>query len=74
MSPFFAQYEGGDATKYEVTLDSKYVEGFKAACKENHIIATPNFYINEGGRTYDTNLMIDENGELLGISKMVHIL
>ena len=73
LSPFFAQYEGGDATKYEVTLDSKYVEGFKAACKENHIIATPNFYINEGGRTYDTNLMIDENGEILGIAKMVHI-
>lgn len=73
LSPFFAQYEGGDATGYEVTLDSKYVTAFKDACKENHIIATPNFYINEGGKTYDTNLMINENGELLGISKMVHV-
>lgn len=73
LSPFFAQYEGRDATPYEVTLDSKYVEGFKEACREHHIIATPNFYVSEGGRTYDTNLMIDENGELLGISKMVHV-
>ncbi len=73
LSPFFAQYEGGDATGYDVTLDSKYVKGFQEACKEHHIIATPNFYINEGGKTYDTNLMIDENGQLLGISKMVHV-
>lgn len=73
LSPFFAQYEGRDATGYEVTIDSKYVRGFCQACKEYNIIATPNFYVRDGAGTYDMNLMIDENGEILGVSKMVHI-
>ena len=73
LSPFFPQYEGFDASGYEIPLDHPYVKGFCDACRENHIIATPNFFLKKGDKTYDANLMIDENGEILGISKMVHI-
>ena len=73
LSPFFPQYEGRDASRYEIPLDHPYVKSFCNACRENHIIATPNFFLKEGGKTYDANLVISEEGEILGISKMVHI-
>ena len=73
LSPFFPQYEGYDASRYEIPLDHPYVKGFCEACRENRIIATPNFYVKADGNTYDANLMISEEGEILGISKMVHI-
>lgn len=73
LSPFFPQYPGSDVKKYTLTLDSEYVKGIQTACRENHIYASPNFYIEENGRRYDMSLLIDDKGEIIGRQKMVHI-
>lgn len=73
LSPFFAQYEGKDASKYLITEDHRYVKEIRTLCKELKIYAAPNFYISENGKSYDMSLLIDDKGEIIGRQKMVHI-
>ena len=72
FSPFFPQYEKRDASRFLIPLSHPYIEGIKAACRENRIYASPNFYV-EDGKAYDMSLLIDDNGVILGNQKMVHI-
>jgi predicted amidohydrolase len=73
LSTFFPQYPGRDATGYALNIDDEIVKAFQAACRRLKLAASPNIYLREGGKYYDASLYIDANGELLGISKMVHI-
>ena len=54
LSPFFPQFPDCDVSEYVMTEDSSYVKGIRNACRENHIFASPNFYIEEKGHRYDT--------------------
>lgn len=73
LTPFFPQYEGKNVDDYVLYMDSSYVQGVCAACKENKIYASPNFYIEENGKRYDMSLLVDDNGVIIGKQKMVHI-
>ncbi|MGI6204442.1 MAG: carbon-nitrogen hydrolase family protein [Anaerovoracaceae bacterium] len=77
LSPFFAQFEKSDerAIKdpYVVKEGGPELTAFLDACRENSIMASPNFYYEERGRKFDTSFLIDKEGRLLGTQKMVHI-
>jgi predicted amidohydrolase len=73
LSPFFPQYPGKDVQGYALTLESKEVESLCAACCRLSIASSPNIYLQLDGACYVASLMIDRQGELTGISKMVHI-
>lgn len=73
LTEFFPQYKNKDVSKYRVNLDSDIIKSFCKTCKDNHIMAVPNVYLEENERAYDASIMIDKNGEILGIQKMVHI-
>ena len=73
LSPFFAQYENRDASRYLIPEDHPYLSEMCAVCKEAGIYASPNFYMEEHGRRYDMSLLIDNNGKLIGKQKMVHV-
>ena len=73
LSPFFPQYPKRDVKEYSFSLDSDYVKGIQSVCRENHIYASPNFYIEENERRYDMSLLIDDKGEIVGRQKMVHV-
>lgn len=73
FSPFFPQYADKDVSKYVMNIDHKYVKQIQQKCIEHQLICSPNFYLNEKEQSFDASLMIDSNGEILGISKMVHI-
>ena len=73
LSPFFPQFPDCDVEQYVLTEDSQYVKGIRDACRENHIFASPNFYIEEKGHRYDMSLLIDDQGEIIGRQKMVHV-
>ena len=73
LTKFFAQYEGLDKEPFAIEKDHRFVKGFCDACRKNKIYACPNFYIYDGGRYYDMNLLIDDLGNILGDQKMVHI-
>jgi len=73
LSLFFPQHPGRDVSQYKLRIDDEIVREFQAACKKLKLMASPNIYLNENGKCYDASLLIDAQGELLGISKMVHI-
>ncbi len=43
-------------------------------CHKKRIMASPNLYLETNEKAYDASLFIDRTGEILGISKMVHIM
>ena len=73
LSPFFPQYQGQDASKYAITMEHEYVKRFRKKCRSLHIVGLPNFYLQEGRNCYDASPVIDSDGGVRGISKMVHI-
>lgn len=73
LTEFFPQYQGKDVAEYEIDLDSDIVKAFCDACRENNIMSVPNIYLAKNGKTYDASILIDKNGEIIGIQKMVHI-
>ncbi len=73
LTEFFPQYKGLDVKDYAVALESDVIKRFCNACRKNNIMAVPNIYLEENGKCYDASIMIDKNGEILGIQKMVHI-
>lgn len=73
FTPFFPQYPGRDVRELALTPESDIVRRFCNACREAHIMASPNFYLLENERYYDASLLIGADGNLLGVQKMVHI-
>ncbi|MGM9936445.1 MAG: carbon-nitrogen hydrolase family protein [Candidatus Ornithomonoglobus sp.] len=73
LSPFFPQYEKRDADKYLINANHRYFKEFCRLCRENKIMAAPNFYFEESGRKYDMSFLIDADGNVIGNQKMVHI-
>lgn len=73
LTEFFPQYPGQEVSRYQITLDSDIIKCFRDACRANQIMAVPNIYLLENGKPYDASIMIDKNGNIQGIQKMVHI-
>lgn len=73
LSPFFPQYENKKADKYLLSLDSEEIRTIQNVCKKYNIYASPNVYLDLNGNKYDASLFINNNGNISGISKMVHI-
>ena len=73
LTDFFPQYPGKDVAKYRVSRESEIMTAFCDACREYHIMAVPNVYLLENEKVYDASILIDQNGSILGIQKMVHI-
>lgn len=73
LTEFFPQYPGKDVTKYRVGLDSEIVKTFCKAAKENHIMVVPNILLYENGKSYDASLLVQKDGTIAGVQKMVHV-
>lgn len=73
LTEFFPQYPGKDASAYGVSLESEVVKAFCDTCREYHMMAVPNIYLIENEKFYDASILIDKDGAILGVQKMVHI-
>lgn len=73
LSPFFPQYESRDVSSCVMTENGSYLEGICRSCKENRIFASPNLYIEVNGKRYDMSFLIDDEGNIIGRQKMVHV-
>ena len=73
LSPFFPQYPDSCADKYLMKIEDQIISEMQRACAENKIAAVLNLYLWENGRSYNVSPMIDTDGSILGLSKMVHI-
>lgn len=73
LTEFFPQYKNRDVQHYAVSQDSEIIKAFCDASRRYQIMAVPNVYLEESGRKYDASLLIDRDGTILGIQKMVHV-
>jgi len=48
-------------------------DAFAALAKELGVVLVLNLFERDGGKTYDTSPVIDADGSLLGVTRMVHI-
>lgn len=44
LTEFFSQYEGKDAVRYRLTIDSEEVQKFQEVSRESSIFSVPNIY------------------------------
>jgi predicted amidohydrolase len=54
-------------------LDGPTVTAFQRKAKELGIVTVINLYEREGAHTYDSSPVIDADGTLLGVTRMIHI-
>ena len=73
LSPFFPQYPGVDVSKYALPIEHEFVRRFQEKCGSLNLVGFSNIYLQEGKNRFDASPVIDSDGSLLGISKMVHI-
>jgi len=73
LYPFFPQYEKQDMHHLTMGLDDPIVKQFQEKCKAINIMAVPNIYLKEGENNFDASVVIDAKGQIMGVSKMVHI-
>jgi predicted amidohydrolase len=73
FSPFFPQFPGGDASRYAMRIDHSAVSAMQLLCHQLGLVAVPNLYLEEGENRHDASPVIDRDGTILGVSKMVHI-
>ena len=73
LTPFFPASSGANVSNYLMTSDGNEVTAIRKACANNRLSASINLYLKEHNKCYDASIMIGKTGDLIGISKMVHI-
>ena len=73
LSPFFPQYAGKDVSRYAIPIEHHMVKSLQEKCRSLNLVGFPNIYLQEGKNRFDASPVIDSDGSLLGISKMVHV-
>ena len=73
LTPFFPQYEKRDAEPWAMDLSGTEIAAIWDACRRLKLCASPNIYLKQGNLRYDASLMLDVDGQIMGVSKMVHI-
>ena len=73
LSPFFPQYRRLDASRYAIPIEHEFVKRLQEKCRALNIVGLPNIYLQDGPNRFDASPVIDSDGRLLGVSKMVHI-
>ena len=73
LSPFFPQYPDCDMSRYAIPINHAFIKKIRDKCLDLGLVAVPNFYLQEGEKRFDASPVINSNGKILGVSKMVHI-
>jgi N-carbamoylputrescine amidase len=63
----------GDVSALAEPLDGPLVRAFRDKARELGIVVVLNLFEREGGATFDSSPVIDADGSLLGVTRMVHI-
>lgn len=75
FTPFFPQVPAtGESLLAAEPVPGPTTELFSRLAKETGVVAVLNLFERHGGKTYDSSPVIDADGRLLGITRMVHIM
>jgi predicted amidohydrolase len=72
---FYPQRPAGDADLHALAepLDGPIVRAFQHQARELGVVIVLNLFERDGARTFDSSPVIDADGTLLGVTRMVHI-
>ena len=72
---FYPQRPAGDADLHALAepIDGPTVRAFQHKARELGVVAVLNLFERDGPRTFDSSPVIDADGTLLGVTRMVHI-
>ncbi len=74
FSPFYPQEPGsGIVADLAEEIPGPMTEAFSVLARELGIVVVLNLFERDGDRTYDSSPVIDADGTLLGVTRMVHI-
>ena len=63
----------GDVRKLAEPVDGPLVRAFQQKARDLGLVIVLNFFERDGDATYDSSPVIDGDGRLLGVTRMVHI-
>jgi predicted amidohydrolase len=73
-SPYFPQDERSDADAFSETVPGQTTEALSAAAKENKaVVIAGSIYEKDGKKLYNTAVVFDEAGKILGKYRKMHI-
>ncbi|MFQ5526491.1 MAG: nitrilase-related carbon-nitrogen hydrolase [Thermoanaerobaculia bacterium] len=74
FTPFYPQTPGGEGVaELAEPVPGRSTEAFSALAGQLGIVVVLNLFERDGERTYDSSPVIDADGSLLGVTRMVHI-
>ena len=75
FSRFYPQVPAGPESLLRAEpVPGPTTEVFSTIAKETGVVAVLNLFERDGDRTYDSSPVIDADGRLLGVTRMVHIM
>lgn len=75
FTPFYPQKPAaGDVSRYAEPIPGPTTQQFSELAKKHGIVTVLNFFEKRGDQTYDSSPVIDADGSLLGVTRMVHII
>jgi len=75
FTPFYPQNPAqGQIMNLAETIPGPTTEVFSALAKKYQVVTILNFFERDGEKTYDSSPVIDSDGFLLGVTRMVHII
>ncbi len=75
--PFFPQKPAGEnenVDSYAEEVPGPVTQRFSSLAEEHGAVAVLNLYERKGNKTFDSSPVIDSDGEILGVTRMVHIM
>jgi len=70
---FFPQFPRQNVKHFAWSVDDPRIKQIQQLSKDLQVVIIPNIYLKEDDKYYDASIVIDTSGEIIGISKMVHI-
>ncbi len=75
FSPFLPQIPAGpDSVAKAEPIPGPTTEQFSELAKQYGVVVVLNLFERDGENTYDASPVIDADGKLLGVTRMVHIM
>jgi len=74
FTPFYPQDEAqGDVSRLAEPIPGPTTEAFAAAAIRHNVVVLPNLFERDGDKTFDSSPVINSDGSIMGITRMLHI-
>jgi N-carbamoylputrescine amidase len=74
FTPFYPQEKAGEnILELAEPIPGKVTQAFSNLAKEHGVVVILNLFERDGNKTYDSSPVINSDGNILGITKMIHI-